>query len=504
MIVSVFDSSADDLANPVPSVATAATLGSEQSRIVKDLVSFAAAPSSGARPKNVRTSFWTAASAKVAYAFRLPYEAQTSTGPSLYRFCNEYIEHFAPLWPLLCRRSLEYDALHPALFLVLTSIGAMYCGSQASDYGAMMHTHIRGMLTLAIELEDDEHDFVWLAQARLLTQVAALYFGRPKAFTYAHHLGALLVAQAWRNNLFSSLYASEILRKFHQLKGAGSDEERLELWLQLETRRRLAFGIFRGDTYTSTLLHTRPLVSMEEIDLCVPTCDTVWRSEKLSVGLCLQMIEHDQTPSRELWVSDIFRIAMDSHESLPPLSPAGQELLMFGLQYPIWRFSKDRQMFARLTGQDKGALDTALTRAACETSDVQSFQPRSQLSKYTSQTEFNICVESEAQNLESAAKQMKDLQQERQRLLSALEKWEHSLPLLKAFVRINVDRSSLMSSLILFHLGFIRLLVPLEELHQIQYRMADKKEVDDSLISTVRDWIRSPQGRTAAERACNI
>lgn len=476
----------------------------EQGRIVQDLVAFAAAPTSGSNSTNVRLSFWKAASAKITHAFKLPSEGISPTISALHHFCKQYLEHFAPLWPLLSRHSLDYDTLHPALFLVLTSIGAMYCGPQASGYGAMMHTQIRGMLTMAIEIEDDEHDFVWLAQARLLTQVAALYFGQPKAFTYAHHLGALLVAQARRNNLFSAVHASKTLQKFHQLKGVASDEERFGLWLQLETRRRLAFGIFRGDTYTSTLLHTKPLVSMEEIDLWLPTCDTVWRNGNLSASLCLQMIEHDQTPNRELWASDIFRIAMDSKEQLPPLSPAGQELLMFGLQYPIWRFSKDREMFVRLTGDRKELFGYNHTPNVSEATALPAFDTTPRSTNQNTQAGSDFSSNSEAHHLESTVRQMGDLQQEYERLLSALAKWERSLPLVKTFVRTNLDRSSLMSSLILFHLGFIRLLAPLEDLHQVQYRMADGKEIDNGLVKTARSWAKSHHGQIAAERACNI
>ncbi|OAL52691.1 hypothetical protein IQ07DRAFT_380732 [Pyrenochaeta sp. DS3sAY3a] len=493
-----------EAANFHPPLATASTSRLEQSRIVQDLIAFAAAPTAGTKSNDVRASFWEAASDKIAFAFEISCREGDSTELVLYRFCNQYMEHFAPLWPLLSRHLLDYDALHPALFLVLTSIGAMYCGSQASGYGAMMHTQIRGMLTTAIELEDDDKDFVWLAQARLLTQVAALYFGQPKAFTYAHHLGALLVAQAQRNNLFSAIHASKTLQKFNELKGVASDEERFRLWLQLETRRRLAFGIFRGDTYTSCLLHTKPLVSMEEIDLCLPSCDAVWRGENLSASLCLQMIEHDQTPSRELWASDIFRIAMDSKERLPPLSPAGQELLMFGLQCPLWRFSKDREMFTRLTGGGIETFNRDASVAESEETTVPSVDKSVQSTKQDSQAGVSIFTESEAHHLESSVKRMEDLRHERERLLAALAKWERSLPLVKTFVRTNLDRSSLLSGLILFHLSFIRLSVPLEELHQIQYRLADNKEVDHGLVNTVRNWAESHQGRTGAERACNI
>jgi hypothetical protein len=479
----------------------AATPRENQGLVIQDLVTFASAPLSETRSYQSRAGFWEEASAKVALAFGLPSDREQLTSPALYYFCTKYAEHFGPLWPLLSPQTLDFDALHPLLFLVLTSIGSMYCGSHASNYGGMMHASIRSSLTMALELEDDESDLVWLAQARLLTQVAALYFGQPKAFTYAQHLGALLVVQARRMDLFSPAYSAQTMQRFHQMKGIASDQERLAVWLQLETRRRLAFGIFRGDSYTSVLLHTKPLVSMEEIDLQLPMCDAVWRSEKMSASLCLQMLEHDQTPGRELWASDIFRIAMDQNEPLPPLDPTGQELLMFGLQYPLWRFSKDQEMFARLTSEHEDPLDhdafCEYTAASITTGDFD--QGRRDLRR-----PLKIATESEAHHLDSTVRRMEDLRQERRRLFSALEKWERCLPLVKTFVRTNLDRSSLMSGLILFHLGYLRLHVPLEDLHQIQYRLADNRVVEDDLVTAVRKWANSRRGRLAAERACSI
>lgn len=482
----------------------AATSRENQRIVIQDLVAFASAPLYETRSYQSRAGFWEEASAKVALAFGLPSDREQSTSPALYYFCTKYAGHFGPLWPLLSPQTLDFDALHPLLFLVLTSIGSMYCGSNASNYGAMMHASIRSSLTMALELEDDESDLVWLAQARLLTQVAALYFGQPKAFTYAQHLGALLVAQARRMDLFSAAHSAQTIQRFHQMKGIASDQERLAVWLQFETRRRLAFGIFRGDSYTSVLLHTKPLVSMEEIDLQLPMCDAVWRSEKMPASLCLQMLEHDQTPGRELWASDIFRIAMDQNEPLPPLDPAGQELLMFGLQYPLWRFSKDQEMFARLTGDHEDPIDYGASTAFPKHTAAFITTRCSDLGRMDLRHPSKSATESEAHHLDSTVRRMENLRQERRRLLSALEKWERCLPLVKTFVRTNLDRSSLMSGLILFHLGYLRLHVPLEDLHQIQYRLADNRVVEDDLVTAVRKWANSRQGRLAAERACSI
>ena len=482
----------------------ALTFAEKQNVVIQDLMAFASAPPSGSQDPETRANFWEDMSAKAALAFELSRAEGQSTRPALYEFCIKYTEHFGPLWPLLSRQTLDFDDLHPILFLVITSIGSMYCGSKASNYGAMMHAGIRSRLTMALELENDDPDLTWLAQARLLTQVAALYFGQPKAFTYAHHLGGLLVAQARRMDLFSAAHSEKTMENFRRMEGVSSDEDRLKVWLQLETRRRLAFGIFRGDTYTSVLLHTKPLLSMEEIDIRFPMCDAVWRGDKLPAALCLQMLEHDQTPGRELWASDIYRIAMDANEPLPPLDPCGQELLMFGLQYPIWRFSKDQGLFARLTGPLDNSTDCESVNISSESAADALGNIGPDLDRRDLRLLSKGTTRSEAHSLDSSVRRMEDLRQEHRRLLSALEKWENSLPLVKTFMKTNLDRSCLMSGLILFHLGYLRLNVPLEDLHQIQYRLADNRMVEEGLVDAARRWANSRHGRLAAERACSI
>ena len=444
-------------------------------------------------------------SPKVAESFEIPVSSTSSKANLLHRFLDLYCTNFGPLWPLLTLLTLDPDTLNPLLFLVLTSIGAMYAGDSASAYATMMHNKIRASLIVAFDLGDGEPDFVWLAQARLLTQVAALYFGQAKAFTYAQHLGALLVVQARRMDLFSAVPASNLMTKFHELKGKASDQERLSVWLELEARRRLAFGIFRADTYTSVLLHTKPLVLLEEIDLELPLCDAVWRGERLDPALCLQMIEHDKTPGRQMRASDIYRIAMDQNELLLPLDPIGHELLMFGLQYPIWRFSRDQKMFERLTRDETrnfGCKDTAKTAGLVSGSrclESSNPQMRQSAARWPGGA-WSL----EAHHLDSAAREMTDLELERVKLVSALQKWEQALPTVKLFSRTGIDRSSLLSSLMLYHLGYLMLYAPLEDLHQIQYRLADDRPIDNDLVVSIHHWVNSRRGRLAAERACYI
>ncbi|KIX92751.1 uncharacterized protein Z520_11603 [Fonsecaea multimorphosa CBS 102226] len=479
-----------------------ATPRSSRCQVVRDLVAFASGPQSHVRRNADCASSWQLMSPKVAEAFDIPVEKGVSASSTLYRFYGLYCANFGPLWPLLSPQNTEADALHPLLFLTLTSIGSMYGGPAASNFGAMMHARIRVSLCAVLDFDDAEADSLWLAQARLLTQVAALYFGQPKAFSYSQHLGTILIAQARRMDLFSAKPAENFIAKFYRLKGVASDQERLSIWLQVEARRRLAFGIFRADTYTSVLLHTRPLVLLEEIDLEFPMCDAVWRGERMPPSLCLQMIERERTPGRQMRASDIYRIAIDKHEDAVPLDPCGQELLMFGLQYQAWRFSHDQKMFARLTDDHTQQFD--------ELNDEQLRGVESTASKpppptHPARSPFQASTRGlEIHSIDSASRTMADLKYERDRLIAALDKWQRALSLVKALARTELDRSSLLSSLIIYHLVHLCLHAPLQDIHQIQYVQADNRVVGHDLVTELHRWANSRRGRLAAERACII
>jgi hypothetical protein len=47
-------------------------------------------------------------------------------------------------------------------------------------------------------------------------------------------------------------------------------------FMRLETRKRIAFGIFRADIFMSAVLNTRPFMSAEEIKLRFPCSDEIW------------------------------------------------------------------------------------------------------------------------------------------------------------------------------------------------------------------------------------
>lgn len=421
-------------------------------------------------------------------------------------FVDLYFDHFAPLWPLLSFQNLEYGLLHPLLYLVLSSIGAMYGTAADSVYGRKIHEAIRKPLMVALDFEDSNDDFLWLGQARLLTQVAALYFGQSKAFSCAQQLGALTIAQARRMDLFTCPTRTRGFGASLEPRDSQVDSDLLTGWLHIEARRRLAFGIFRADTYTSVLLGTNPLLSPDEVNLGLPSCDIVWRGKRMLPEVCLQLIDQSRPLGRPMRFSDIYRVAMDRKEHLPPLEPTSYELLMFALQKPVWKFSNDPDMFERLTGEEYCNLPMEPIN---ELLPRHGYAPRGEssvmagASYHTGSRRTTL-----SDHLHNTERQMADLKDEYKQVFLALEKWKSSLTFVKTLVQTQGDRTSLLSSLLLYNLSYLRLYAPVSDLHRLQYQLVEGfrplNNRNKSPLQTVCRWVKTPRARLAAEYAGQI
>lgn len=103
---------------------------------------------------------------------------------------EQYVPKFNRLWPMFLEDELQPDSLHAVLYLVLVSIGSMYGNSIQKQFGISLHKRLRHLLVGSLfELENPDGNLVWMAQARLLTQVQGLYFGQPQGFSYAQVCG---------------------------------------------------------------------------------------------------------------------------------------------------------------------------------------------------------------------------------------------------------------------------------------------------------------------------
>ena len=155
--------------------------------VVENLVAYAAGSAFTPDDRNTRRRYWESISLQLADIFRGAHE-HSSSNPrrTLYEAVEIYLSKFNVLWPLLNHEQLDPDTHHPVLFLTVTSIGAMFGHALQRQYGTLMHQRLRRLLAASLyDLEGTDNELVWLAQARLLTQVASMYFGQHQGFSYA-------------------------------------------------------------------------------------------------------------------------------------------------------------------------------------------------------------------------------------------------------------------------------------------------------------------------------
>lgn len=472
----------------------------EQTQVLDEIMQFALSIRSDSSNSHEFLPSWCALSSKVSKAFNVDENPQGNGTPFLEHCVRLFFRYFEPLWPMFSPQNLVINRLHPLLYLVLTSIGAMYGDHESINVGNQIHARLQACLVEPLELRDPDYDAPWLAQSRCHLRIAALYFGQPRAISHAHHLGILLAAQARRMELFSATYTRTSMEKFRNLDGPLSNQERLTIWLRVESRRRLAFGIYRSEAYTSLLLQSRPLVYLGEIDLAFPSCDAVWNGEKMPASVCIRLIENDRTPGRELYASDIYHIALDGEEALPPMDPLGYELLALGLLWPTWEYSRNPTRLSRLCGENLSVPDDPGVLSSTGSSVSLPVGPQSRRSDAT----HRLYETHDYDHLDTISRKMLELQSGYKRLLLALRKWEQSLPLVKSLARTQRDRTLLMSGLIVYHLVHLRLSAPTTDLHELQYRLIDGRPPDPTSLQSIYQWLRSPRPRFAAERAVSI
>jgi hypothetical protein len=465
------------------------------------------------KPQAERTSpaYWYSMSLRIQNAFQLRslQDLNQSKPHYLDYFVQLYQNNFFHLWPFFARHTFDSSRLHPVLYLALGAIGSMYGGNHSSQYGSLMHQHLRELLAQSLfDFLVTEDDCVSLAIARSLTQVAALYFGHNRAFSYAQHLGSIVIAQARRMDLFSPPQPHNVLLPMPDLDSDSStNAEWLSQWVRAETRKRLAYGILRLEVYTSLLLNTRPLLSSEEMQLELPCSLFLWLTKFPSDSHFIAAIHQDAASNNreKVLFCDNVRLAMDRNEHPPSFNVISVEMLLFGLQHHIWRLCQGVDALVRLIGVQINpdlpfnGLDlevTSASRVPLVHSKTLAGIDRSQIR--SSQEQFE-------DHLLQRFRHMDELRADHERTLFALRKWRQMFNSLCSLGELTTnDRSSVMSSALLYHLGFLRIFAPIDDLHHISYRITNPATVDPHILSHVWTWSQSEPCRIAVQHACLI
>ena len=430
------------------------------------------------------------------------------TDHSLDHFVKLYQDNFSHLWPFLARHTFDSSQLHPVLYLTLGSIGSMYGGNESSQYGSLMHEHLRAFLAESLfDFQLTDNDSVSIAQARSLTQVSALYFGHKRAFSYAQHLGSILVAQARRMDLFSLPKPQTWPRSAPDLDSISSTNAQwVSRWVRAETRKRLAYSILRLEVYTSVLLNTRPLLSSEELQLEMPCSSFLWLTKFPSDSQFIAAIHQDAASNNreKVLFCDTVRLVTDQDEHPPSFDAMFVELLLFGLQHHVWRLCHDVEALVRLIGmQMTPELPfNGLEPEATSISRVPLVHTRNLTSIDRSQVRSSR--EQFQDHLLQRFRHMDELRGDQERTFRALRKWRHMFNNVCSRQLTAVERSSVMSSLLLYHLGFLRIFAPIDELHHISYRVSNKKTADREILNRIWSWSQSEQCRIGVQHACII
>ncbi|OCK81720.1 hypothetical protein K432DRAFT_294883 [Lepidopterella palustris CBS 459.81] len=443
--------------------------------------------SESASTRSERAQFWRKESIKIESVFELQgaLPLDGSSSHILEYFVSLYFENFHPLWPLFWNHGLIFDDIQPYLYITLGSIGSIYVSKAAANF----HVHTLDVLRMQLLLATFQHQLPDepLCQSLLLIQVATLYFGHRKAFSTAQQLGSIVVSLARKMNLFGENTA--IIPELIARKAANAPcNDLIQTWIERETRKRLAFGIFRLEVFVSLLLGQRPLVSFEEVKCRMPCSDALWNNCENKDQLAQELLSLAEEQPAHVYC-DLIHIALDQDEELPNLSPTHLELLLFGLQLQVWRFSHDPGLMTRLglSSDMKNAADRAVNFAVSQKSS----SPRASPKRDPSGIDL----------LDHSRRHMHDLKADRARTFSSLRKWKRAMVANANRGHIKHQRNTLLASHLLFNLSFIRLRADLPTFHRIFLDVV-KSEPSHASLAAVHKWSKTSDGWDATEHAC--
>lgn len=458
--------------------------------------------SESASTRSERAQFWRKESIKIESVFELQgaLPLDGSSSHILEYFVSLYFENFHPLWPLFWNHGLIFDDIQPYLYITLGSIGSIYVSKAAANF----HVHTLDVLRMQLLLATFQHQLPDepLCQSLLLIQVATLYFGHRKAFSTAQQLGSIVVSLARKMNLFGENTA--IIPELIARKAANAPcNDLIQTWIERETRKRLAFGIFRLEVFVSLLLGQRPLVSFEEVKCRMPCSDALWNNCENKDQLAQELLSLAEEQPAHVYC-DLIHIALDQDEELPNLSPTHLELLLFGLQLQVWRFSHDPGLMTRLglSSDMKNAADRAVNFAVSQKSS----SPRASPSPVSNQImESDLWLSKRDPSgidlLDHSRRHMHDLKADRARTFSSLRKWKRAMVANANRGHIKHQRNTLLASHLLFNLSFIRLRADLPTFHRIFLDVV-KSEPSHASLAAVHKWSKTSDGWDATEHAC--
>ncbi|CRG86621.1 hypothetical protein PISL3812_03631 [Talaromyces islandicus] len=412
--------------------------------------------------------------------FNLSSYMKDKTTHVLHTFLSSFFENFSVLWPITWHQGADHDTVEPLLYLTMTAIGAMHTDSpNAAAYGLALHQELCAVLPNACLLcPDEEIKLEIIFEALLLSETMALYRGDSEACGFVQQARTVLLSHARRLGLFHELPAQEssdwAMEVCHN-----QTEKKLQQWIRMERRRRMAFGFFRCEVFSGLLFNTSPLIGSEDLCLRIP-CDhetwmyvgPEWREKLLLVA--------EEAISYPLY-SDLMRAATECENTqLPPLNASAHELVLYGLQIPLLAsLHSSGNLYQDMS--DFGSTDVT---------DPSILFSGFQTSRFAS----GIALP---------------------KILSLIDRWRATHDRLQSANRPDGKTPSggSLSPQLLYHMGYIRSNADLMALQSVASYNSNKEESsismgdfsqDQLVLQQVRLWVTTNSAKVALSHACQI
>ncbi|KAB8261641.1 fungal-specific transcription factor domain-containing protein [Aspergillus pseudonomiae] len=188
-------------------------------------------------------------------------------------FVQLYFEHFHSTLPLLHRSTFNVSEVPPLLLLAVATIGSRFSKiSQAHTLSTVMGEILRKAIDNIVGENIHETIQIPFAQAAVLNQIQMAYRGSRQLALKAQFQRSMLMTVC--RGLSSRMCREEMPCNFP--RGTNPQNPVVSSWLDRELSRRLTYAIWLIDCQFSLNTSVPPMMSLEDLDPCLPCHETLW------------------------------------------------------------------------------------------------------------------------------------------------------------------------------------------------------------------------------------
>ncbi|KAH7122106.1 fungal-specific transcription factor domain-containing protein [Dactylonectria estremocensis] len=186
-------------------------------------------------------------------------------------FVQVYFEAFQSIFPLLHQPTFDPSQCHWLLVLAVATTGCRF-SQQSWGVTRLMDNLLRRAVQLNIERNYHTSYCLWIAQSALLSQICMMWSGDTMLTDMAHANMAMVATLCRRVNAFVETDVDNI-----SLVGQNWD-----LWVQAESKRRLAYCAWVLDTQHLMFFDLPPQIPNDLLQARMPCHEQFWEAQSQS------------------------------------------------------------------------------------------------------------------------------------------------------------------------------------------------------------------------------